>query len=234
MSKDLLLQAFFGRLDASSCKRFSFLQAQERYRDLPHPAPQAYTLFRQVCYTNFRITCRVVDRTLDMFTCYTRYYCLTVYRACTAYMCPDYCESHKFNHTWYHKSHHSLQLLCDCTQGCYCKPGFCTPETETCGTCSTISTLVQIPVCQLASPDTHPVCLMTGLFMSVHKLALFGLLMQCNLCLSSNVELREHCCQLADAGCISDHAIMCDGTNLSFCVEKRFKVCSQGILSRFC
>lgn len=42
------MQAFFGNMNAHACQRFSFLQAQDRYKERPNKNPLAGMVFRQV------------------------------------------------------------------------------------------------------------------------------------------------------------------------------------------
>ena len=41
------VQAFFGNMNAHACQRFSFLQAQDRYKERPNKNPLAGMVFRQ-------------------------------------------------------------------------------------------------------------------------------------------------------------------------------------------
>ena len=45
------IQAYFGNLNAHACQRYSFLQAQERYKERASKNPLAGMVFRQVLPT---------------------------------------------------------------------------------------------------------------------------------------------------------------------------------------
>ena len=45
------VQAYFGSMNAHTCQRFGFLQAQDRYKERPSTNPLAFMVFRQVLST---------------------------------------------------------------------------------------------------------------------------------------------------------------------------------------
>ncbi len=44
-----VVQAFFGNMNAHTCQRYAFLQAQDKYKERPNKNPLAGMVFRQVC-----------------------------------------------------------------------------------------------------------------------------------------------------------------------------------------